>query len=575
MIKYNSNTVSKWYDGASNAKKMYYGNKLMFLEYLIPPSYKLVAHYSDTTVYKVVCNGDTTLSASEVSGHTTPMSGMTSAVVSGCVTEIGLNAFSGASSLTSLTLSDDITRFSNQSFIGLHSLESFTFPSSLTYLGGSTFRFSNIKKFNNKIPSGVTALPSGCFADMYSLSAITIPSRIVSGSTNVFLRDSGLTEVHFERTTPPALGADAFKGCTALIKIYIPSCDCYDAYAADSQFSGLTNIIYAEDNTSCYVPPMNFKMKRYFIDGRSDELACDSSSAVTSADTRNGYTEAQLTATTSGLSKVEIGDCVSTISGNTFKNMLRLSSITLSNSVKTVADYGCRISDTSSQNRIHDIDLGKVETIGNYAFRYCGNAYGTNQPKIKFPKTLTSIGNSAFVVGKFNELTFENGGSCSLGTSAFTNCNSYSGVSISTNSITSIGDYCFYKFSGLTSVSLSGVTALNSGGRQFAGCKDLKDLEIRGTDLIVPAYFVGGASLTAITLGGISEISNAYGLDIGNTSASVRSLTMLDTTPPKIGSTSISDYNPTVIYVPASAVNAYKTATDWYDYRTKIQAIPT
>ena len=183
---------------------------------------------------------------------------MTSAVVNGggCVTQIGLNAFSGASSLTSLTLSDDITRFNNQAFMYTSSLTDFTFPSSLTYLGGSTFRYSGIRKFNNRIPSGVTALPSGCFADMHSLSAITIPSSIVSGSTNVFLRDSGLTEVHFERTTPPALGADAFKGCTALIKIYIPSCDCYDAYAADSQFSGLTNLIYAEDNTKCltYTP---------------------------------------------------------------------------------------------------------------------------------------------------------------------------------------------------------------------------------------------------------------------------------------------------------------------------------
>lgn len=577
MIKYNSNTVSKWYDGASNAKKMYYGNKLMFLEYLIPPSYKLVAHYSDTTVYKVECDGGTVLTQSMVEGHTTSKSAMTDAVISGCdmaTFKIGDNAFSGATSLSSVTINEGITNIGAQTFMSTPNLRSITFPSTLANFGGSTFRFSGIRNISG-IPSGVTYLASGTFADMYSLSAATIPSSVTGSSTNLFLRDSGLTEVHFERRTAPELGADAFKNCTALIKIYIPDCDCYDSYAAQSQFSGLTNIIYAEDNTSCYVPPMNFKMKRYFIDGRSDELACDSSSAVTSADTRNGYTEAQLTATTSGLSKVEIGDCVSTISGNTFKNMLRLSSITLSNSVKTVADYGCRISDTSSQNRIHDIDLGKVETIGNDAFRYCGNAYGTNQPKIKFPKTLTSMGNSAFIAGKFNELTFENGGSCSLGASAFTNCNSYSGVSISTNSITSIGNYCFYKFSGLTSVSLIGVTSIGSNGRQFAGCKDLKDLEIRGTNLKVPTYFVGGASLTAITLGGISEISNAYGLDIGNTSASVRSLTMLDTTPPKIGSTSISNYNPTVIYVPASAVNAYKTATDWYDYRTKIQAIPT
>lgn len=251
QINIGSIQIDKFYLGDSSDVKIYLGNDLLY-----PNSYKFVAQYSDTTEYKVECNSSTSLTQTEVTSHTTPISAMTSAVVGDCVTEIGLNAFSGASSLTSLTLSDNIRMFNNQSFIRLNSLESFTFPSSLTYLGGSTFRFSGIRKFNNRIPSGVTALPSGCFADMYSLSAITIPSSIVSGSNNVFLRDSGLTEVHFERTTPPTLGADAFKGCTALIKIYIPSCDCYDAYAANSQFSGLTNLIYGEDNTKCltYTP---------------------------------------------------------------------------------------------------------------------------------------------------------------------------------------------------------------------------------------------------------------------------------------------------------------------------------
>ena len=100
-------------------------------------------------------------------------------------------------------------------------------------------------------------------------------------------------------------------------------------------------------------------------------------------------------------------------------------------------------------------------------------------------------------------------------------------------------------------------------------------MEIRGADLIVPDYFVQGDSLTAITLGGISKISNGYGLGYGNNQASVRTLTMLDTTPPTIGVTSISDYNPTVIYVPASAVNTYKSANNWSDYASRIQAIPT
>ena len=577
MIKYNSNTVSKWYDGASNAKKMYYGNKLMFLEYLIPPSYKLVAQYNDTTEYKVTCNEDTTLSTTDTRGHTTPISAMTSAVVNGggCVTQIGMNAFSGATSLTSLTLSDGITTFNNQAFIEMHSLESFTFPSTLTTFGGSVFRFSNIKKFNNKIPSGVTYLQSGALADMYKLTGMTIPATITSSSTNLFLRDSGLTEVHFEGTTPPALGANAFKDCTALIKIYIPSCDCYDAYAADSQFSGLTNLIYAEDGTSCYTPPMNFKMKRYFIDGRSNEIACNSSSAVTSADTRSGYTVAQLTASTSGLCEVIIGDCVEGISANSFNSMTRLSAVTISDNVKHIGASAFTIGNVGSNNRLHDIDLGNgVQTISQYAFLYAGYVYASNYvTEIKIPKSVTYIGNRAFSQAKMKKLV--------LNTTTATTIDKYAFYLSTGNSISidfvvnTLGEYAFNGFSGLINVKVSGVTTLNSNGRQFYNCGNLQTIEVYGTNLTIPQHFVGGNSLTSVTLSGISSIGNTYGLDSGNANASTRVLTMLDTTPPEIGSSSISNYNPTVIYVPASAVNAYKAAGNWYYYRTKIQAIPT
>lgn len=335
------------------------------------------------------------------------------------------------------------------------------------------------------------------------------------------------------------------------------------------------------DNCKVYLgdtllyPKMNFRLKRYFIDGRSDEFTCNSSSAVTSADTRSGYTVAQLTATTSGLSKVEIGDCTSVISSNTFTAMTQLSSITFSDSVKTVAASGCQITQTASNNRLHDINLGKIETIGDYAFLYCGKAYTANQPKIKFPNTLTNIGKYAFQAGNFNELTFENGGNLIIGNYCFNGASSYSGISISTNSITELGRNAFNNFKGLTSVSLSGVTGLNKNGLQFANTEELESLEIIGDgNLTIPKYFVGGDSLTAVTLGGITSISNTYGLGSGKTSASVRSLTMLDATPPTIGSTSISDYNPTVIYVPSSAVDTYKSDKNWKVYNTKIQAIP-
>jgi hypothetical protein len=169
--------------------------------------------------------------------------------------KVGNNAFSGCTSLSSLTLDDKITVLGAQSFMYCSGLTSFHFPSKLTTIEGSNFRHANNIKNISGIPSGVTYLGSGSFADMGGLTGATIPASVTGSSTNLFLRDSALKEVHFKRRTAPELGEDAFKDCTSLIKIYIPDCDCYSSYAAQSQFSGHTSIIYGENGTKCYTPP--------------------------------------------------------------------------------------------------------------------------------------------------------------------------------------------------------------------------------------------------------------------------------------------------------------------------------
>ena len=254
-IKIGSLDISAFKVGSSDCK-VYLGDTLL---YPSVPSYKLIAQYSDATEYIVECDGGTALTQSMVEGHTTPKSAMTSADISGCgmpTFKVGDNSFCGATNLNSVVLNEGITEIGSQAFRDTPNLRSITFPSTLTTIHSSVFRFSGVRKISG-IPTGVTYLFSGAFADMYSLTAATIPSSVTGSSDNLFLRDSGLTQVHFEGETAPELGADAFKNCSALIKIYIPSCDCYDSYKAQSQFSGLTSIIYAEGtNTKCepYAP---------------------------------------------------------------------------------------------------------------------------------------------------------------------------------------------------------------------------------------------------------------------------------------------------------------------------------
>lgn len=223
-IKIGNLDISAFKVGSGDCK-VYLGDTLLY-----PPSYKLIAQYSDSTEYKVECNNSSSLVQNEVRGGN--YTAYTSVILGDCITSLGPNAFLSASTMTSIT-----------------------FPTGLTEVANACFRYANGIKNINNLPSSLTTIGSGAFADMGGLTAATIPSSVTTIASNLFLRDSALKEVHFQGTTPPSVGADAFNGCTSLIKIYIPNCNCYDSYAAQSQFSGKTDIIYAEDNTKCYVPP--------------------------------------------------------------------------------------------------------------------------------------------------------------------------------------------------------------------------------------------------------------------------------------------------------------------------------
>ena len=259
MIKYSGSTIEDWFYSETNINKMYYNGRVTFLKLKEEePDYKFIGQYSDGTSYSAECDGSTALTESTITAHTTSKSAMTRAYVYTCgydTFKIDSDAFNGCTSLSSITLDEKITVIGSQAFFRCSGLTSFHFPSGLTTIEGACFRLANKIKNINGIPSGVTYISSGAFADMSGLTGATIPASVTGTSTNLFLRDTALKEVHFKRRTAPALGSDAFKDCSALVKIYIPDCDCYNSYAAQSQFSGKTSIIYGENGTKCYKPP--------------------------------------------------------------------------------------------------------------------------------------------------------------------------------------------------------------------------------------------------------------------------------------------------------------------------------
>ena len=113
-----------------------------------------------------------------------------------------------------------------------------------------------------------------------------------------------------------------------------------------------------------------------------------------------------------------------------------------------------------------------------------------------------------------------------IGDSAFRNCTSLSSIEIP-NSVTRIGIDAFRDCTSLSSIEIpNSVTRIDS--QAFLGCSGLTSITMNST--------------TPPTLGGINIFNNT---------------------------------NNCPIYVPSGSVNAYKSATNWSEYASRIQAIPT
>lgn len=92
------------------------------------------------------------------------------------------------------------------------------------------------------------------------------------------------------------------------------------------------------------------------------------------------------------------------------------------------------------------------------------------------------------------------------------------------------------------------------------------------------AAFYGQTTLKSITLSStVNNIGGQYPNDlVFDGCTALEKVTCLCMTPPFLQSNAFSDASQNlVIYVPASSLNAYKTATGWSTYASKIQAIPS
>ena len=274
--------------------------------------------------------------------------------------------------------------------------------------------------------------------------------------------------------------------------------------------------------------PTDKKFVGTYNDGTTKEVECNGDGTLTSGETeQSGYTQ---------ITSAIIGQCVTNIGYKAFVNGL-LTNITIPNSVTGISDYAF-----SNCDILQSVNIPSgVTSIDYWAFQGCRSL-----TSIVIPDSVTSIGEGAFL--QCSGLT-----SCTIGNGvtyispdAFSSCSSLTSINIP-NGVTSIGRAAFYDCSGLTSATIgSGVTSI--GNSVFYRCTSL-------TNITIPD------SVTSI---GNSAFSGC---------TSLNSITIKAITPPTLSKFAFDNTNDCPLLVPASSVSAYKSATNWSTYASRIQPI--
>ena len=167
--------------------------------------------------------------------------------------------------------------------------------------------------------------------------------------------------------------------------------------------------------------------------------------------------------------------------------------------------------------RLTSVTIPPTVTTFNGAFRSCWSL-----TSVTIPSSVTTIGSGAF-----------------------SSCRGLTSVIIPSG-VTRIEDYTFSDCSGLTSVTIpSGVIRI--GQDAFYGCRSLRNITFP----------------SSVTYIGSGCIYMTQGTNV----------TIEATTPPGLGYPNGMN-SASHIYVPSESVEAYKAATNWSSYASKIEAIP-
>ena len=188
------------------------------------------------------------------------------------------------------------------------------------------------------------------------------------------------------------------------------------------------------------------------------------------------------------IQSVTIPESVTSIGKSAFEHCSKLDSLTI-NGVATSMIGAYAFNGCTSLTSLSLV--GSFQTIGDYAFAYCG------MTSLTIDATITSIGEFAFSSCSLTSLSLT-GNVQEIGDYAFAYCTSLTSLSL-TGNVQKIGDHAFDSCSSLNTVTLpKSLTSI--GSHAFDSCTSLDSIEIPGKVTEIGDYAFTEAGLTSATI---------------------------------------------------------------------------
>ena len=434
--------------------------------------------------------------------------------VEGTLTKSKLNS---SNTIKKVIAGSKVTSIGENAFMDCTSLESVELSDSVTSINNQAF-WGCSGLTNVVIPASVATIGDKAFIFCKNLTGVTLPNGLTSISDSVFMGCSSLENVVIPDSVA-SIGVSAFRDCSSIESVTIPT--------------GVTSIGgYAFDGCS--------SLQFLTVDATTPPSLGDSAIPTTISTI---YAPASSVVAYKAANKwkdyADKIQAIGTIPTPTMKvTYVDGSEKTFYNLKKIVST-----TDKNKANAKEVVLYDGVTEIGNAAFSACTNLTG-----ITISDTVTTIGYNAFA-----------------------SCTNLTGITIP-DSVTSINTSVFNNCANLKNVKISdGVKTIRQG--TFSSCPSLVNVVLPNRlETIENEGFRGCSSLVSITL---PDTVKSIGWYAFNGCTSLSDITVKATTPPSLYDGTALPGTISVIYVPASSVNTYKSANVWSNYADKIFAIGT